>query len=71
METARKTIDAPLATAFDAEFDAAIAALMDGVRDPKAMDEAARELDEGREEIRSRLGTLDVAVKLIREARDE
>ena len=66
-----KTIESPTATTLDAEFDAVIADLMRGDRDPAKMDEAARELDEGREEIRSRLGTLDVVVKLLREARDE
>jgi hypothetical protein len=69
METTMKTIDPPPALA--EEFDAVIADLMKGVRDPAKMDEAARELDEGREEIRSRLGTLNVAVNLIRETRDE
>lgn len=55
----------------DAEFDAAIERAMKGVRDPEAMDRAAQEMDEGREEIRSRLGELDIAVDLIREVRDE
>jgi hypothetical protein len=66
-----KIVESPPATGLDAEFDAAIADLTNGVRDPKKMDDAAREMDEGREEIRSRLGTLDIAVQLIREARDE
>ena len=38
--------------------------LIRGVRDPDAMDLAARELDEGREEIRRRLGELDLAAEL-------
>lgn len=45
--------------------------LIKGVRDPKAMDEGAREMDQGREEIRQRLGELDLAVEMVRESRDE
>ena len=66
-----KTIEAPPATDLDAAYTAAVERAMKGYRDPRAMDEAAREMDEGREEIRSRLGELDIAVDLIREARDE
>ena len=47
-----------------AALEATIADLINGVRDPAKMEEAARELDEGREEIRRRLGVLDVAVEL-------
>jgi len=35
-----------------------------GVRDPDAMDRAAKEMDEAREEIRQRLGELDLAAEL-------
>ena len=44
---------------------------MKGIRDPDAMDQAAREMDQGREEIRQRLGDIQVAVELIRQVRDE
>lgn len=71
MENRVKTVDTPPTAAFDAEFAAAVDRAMKRVRDPKAMDEAAREMDEGREEIRSRLGELNIAVDLIRDARDE
>jgi hypothetical protein len=54
-----------------AELEEAVGEIMKGVRDPEKMDHAAREMDEGREEIRQRLGELDLAVELIREARDE
>jgi hypothetical protein len=66
-----KATDVPPATDLEAEFDAAITDLMNGVRDPRKVDEAVREMDGGREEIRARLGTLDVAVALTREGRDE
>ncbi len=66
-----KTIESPPATDLDAAYLAAVERAMRGVRDPKAMGEAAREMDEGREEIRSRLGELNLAVDLIREARDQ
>lgn len=71
METSIKTIESPPDTELDAAYRAAVERAMKGVRDPKAMDEAAREMDEGREEIRSRLGELNIAVDLIREGRDE
>ena len=66
-----KTIEAPPATDLDAAYSAAVERAMKGIRNPRAMDEAAREMDEGREEIRSRMGELNIAVDLIREARDE
>ena len=47
-----------------AELQQAVADMIRGARDPAAMDEAAREMDEGREEIRRRLGELDIAVTL-------
>ena len=64
------TVEKPPATDLDAEYEAAIERAMKGVRDPVAMERAAREMDEGREEIRSRLGELEIAVDLIRDARD-
>jgi len=47
-----------------AELEATVADLIRGVRDPAKMEEAAREMDEGREEIRRRLGELDLAASL-------
>jgi hypothetical protein len=54
-----------------AELQRAVDNAMNGIRDPEAMDRAALEIDQGREEIRQRLGELNLAVELIREARDE
>jgi len=54
-----------------AELEKTIQNLIQGIRDPDAMDRAAQEMDEGREEIRRRLGELDLAVELVRESRDE
>ena len=54
-----------------AELEATIADLIKGVRDPAKMDEAAREMDEWREEIRARLGELDIAVELTDPDEDE
>ncbi len=45
--------------------------LSKGVRDPKAAKEAAERLDRGREELRKRIGVVDMAVDLIRDARDQ
>jgi len=64
------TAEKPPPTDLDTEYEAAIERAMKGVRDPVAMERAAREMDEGREEIRSRLGELEIAVDLIRDARD-
>ena len=47
-----------------AKLEDAVADIINGVRDPVKMDEAAREMDEGREEIRRRFGELDIAVEL-------
>ncbi len=47
-----------------AELNDAIAAILRGVRDPLKMERAARELDEGREEIRRRLGETNIAAEL-------
>ncbi len=58
-------------TELDVAYSVAIERAMKGIRDPNAMEEAAREMDEGREEIRSRVGELNIAVDLLRQARDE
>jgi hypothetical protein len=75
-----KVEDQPMATADKpaaipaedlAELEKTIQHLINGVRDHDAMDRAAKEMDEGREEICRRLGVLDLAVELTRESRDE
>jgi hypothetical protein len=47
-----------------AELEKTIQNLIQGVRDPDAMDRAAQEMDEAREEVRQRLGELDLAAEL-------
>jgi hypothetical protein len=47
-----------------------IARLMRGERDPEAMRRACERMDRMREEIQKRIGTVDVAVRYIRELRD-
>ena len=47
-----------------AELKKAAEDMIKAERDPDAMDRAAREMDEGREEIRGRLGELNIAVEL-------
>jgi hypothetical protein len=54
-----------------AELEKAIEDMIKGVRDPDEMDRAAREMDEGREEIRQRLGELNIAVELTDPDEDE
>lgn len=52
------------------ELGEAIARLMKRERDPAAGRKAREEMDRMREEIRRRIGTVDVAVELVREARN-
>ncbi len=54
-----------------AELKKAVEDMIKGVRDPDAMDRAAREMDEGRAEIRTRLGELNIAVELTDPDEDE
>lgn len=50
--------------------DLAIERIMKGIRDPEAGRQADQEMDRMREETWKRIGTVEVAVDLIREARD-
>lgn len=61
-----KIIDTPPAIPADilAELEEACADAMTGVRRPEKMEAAMKELDEGREEIRRRLGTVDLSAEL-------
>jgi hypothetical protein len=54
-----------------AELESVMADVAKGKRNPGAMKKAARDMDRMRDETRSKLGVLDVAVDLIREGRDE
>ena len=45
--------------------------LVKGTRDPKEMNWAAEQMDRMREEIRQRCGIVNMAVDLIRDARDQ
>jgi hypothetical protein len=47
-----------------AALEDAVSDLINGVRDRKKIDEAAKELEEGREEIRCRLGLVDISAEL-------
>jgi hypothetical protein len=52
------------------ELEIAIERMRKGIRDPEAEKEALETLSRRREELRKRIGTVDVAVELIREFRD-
>jgi hypothetical protein len=54
-----------------AELEEAVARILRGERDPEAMRRAAERMDRMREEMRQRVGLIDMAVQLIREGRDE
>ena len=68
MTTKEKNLIAPKLLA---ELESVMSDLAEGKRDADAMKKAARDMDKMREETRRELGTLDVAVELIREGRDE
>ena len=53
------------------ELQRAIERLLSGQHDPEAMRKACERMDAMREELRGRIGTVDIAVDLIREARDQ
>lgn len=55
----------------DLDVLAAIERVLAGRHDPNAMRRAAERMDRMREEMRQRVGNVDLAVPLVREARDE
>lgn len=64
------SIDAPLKTE-SSELEQTVARLLSGVRDPAIGRRAREEMDRMREETRKRIGTVEVAVELIRDAREQ
>ena len=64
VETYRDIVVAP-------ELQAEVECVLRGDRDFEAMRQAAVRMDQMREEMRRRVGNVDLAVLLIREARDE
>jgi len=65
------TVEKPAVINVDPEVQAAIDRALEGVRDPDSMRQAAERMDRMREEMRARVGTVNLAVPLIRETRDE
>ena len=55
----------------DPEVQAAVDRVLRGVRDPESMRQAAERMDRMREEMRRRVGDVDLAVPLIRETRTD
>ena len=55
----------------DPEVQAAIDRALEGGRDPDSMRQAAERMDRMREEMRARVGNVNLAVPLVRETRDE
>lgn len=53
------------------ELNEALSRRMKGVRDPVAARNACERMDRMREEIKKRVGTVEVAVDFIRELRDQ
>jgi hypothetical protein len=65
------TIEKPAADAVDPDVLAAVDRVLRGVRDPEAMRRASERMDRMREEMRQRVGNVNLAVPLIRETWDE
>ncbi len=65
------TVEKPAVINVDPEVQAAIDRALEGVRDPESMRQAAERMDRMREEMRARVGNVNLAVPLIRETRDE
>ena len=59
------------ANSINPDVQAAVDRVLRGVRDPEAMRRAAERMDRMREEMRLRVGNVDLAAPLIRETRDE
>jgi hypothetical protein len=53
------------------ELEEAVARLVAGVHDTEAIRKACERMDAMREELRQRVGTIEVAVDLIRDARNQ
>jgi hypothetical protein len=53
------------------EIQVAVDRLVKGIRDPDTMNRACERMDRMREEMRKRAGEIEVAVDLVREAREE
>jgi hypothetical protein len=53
------------------ELEEVVDRLINGVRDPEAIRKSRQRLDRMREELRQRIGTVEVAVDLIRDARNQ
>jgi hypothetical protein len=65
------TIEQPVAIIVDPDVQAAVDRALKGVRNPEAMRQAAERMDRMREEMRQRVGNVDLAVPSIRSTRDE
>jgi hypothetical protein len=52
------------------ELQIAIERMQKGIRDPERAKKALENLDRVREELRGRIGTVEIAVELVREFRD-
>ena len=65
------TVEKPVVINVDPEVQAAIDRALERVHDPDSMRQAAERMDRMREEMRARVGNVNLAVPLIRETRDE
>ena len=71
MKNSNMSIATPTSELIDWEAVIAQLALPMSQRDPEMVRKACERMDRMREELRARIGTVDVAVDLIRDARDQ
>jgi hypothetical protein len=71
MNTMKTTEKLLIPASLLAELEDALDNAANGIRDPETIKKACRDMDRMREETRKKVGTLDVAVDLIRQGRDE
>jgi hypothetical protein len=65
------TIEKVVVINVDPEVQAAIDRVLGGIRDPDSMRQAAERMDRMRQEMRARVGNVNLAVPLVRETRNE
>jgi hypothetical protein len=69
-ENGDMSIDTTITEPIMHELEQALERATKGVRDPEAMRKSFEAMNRSREELRQRIGTVDIAVDLIRDARN-
>ena len=61
----------PISDLLKQELETSLERASHGVRDREAMRKAGEDMNRMREDLRQRIGTVDIAVELVRDARDQ